>query len=95
MDGYLYFSIDIVDIYIFLLYPRVAFFFSIVNVLDCRIARKRAKRHTEGREERPMFKGQTREEWRSAVFQGSLKAEKPWEAMGISRRTYYRRKNGK
>ena len=60
---------------------------------DERKDRKNHKRRVGGREDRQATTGLNREEWRSAVFQGSLKAEKPWEAMGVSRASYYRQKN--
>mgnify|MGYP004714247295 CR=1 FL=1 len=37
--------------------------------------------------------GQSREEYNANRLEGSEKLLKPWEALGISRRTYYYRKN--
>ncbi|MFH7812588.1 MULTISPECIES: hypothetical protein [Acetobacter] len=57
-----------------------------------RLLRKRTKRQTEGRKERPHSTGQTREKWLEQTKAGSQEQAKPWEALNISRKTFYKRK---
>jgi hypothetical protein len=54
-----------------------------------RLFRKRTKRHEQGNVERPTSQGQSREAW---LADNNLSVSKPWEALNISRATYYRMK---
>lgn len=54
-----------------------------------RLLRKRTKRQTEGRKERPTSQGKARQEW---LAENNLSASKPWEVLNISRKTFYKRK---
>jgi FKBP-type peptidyl-prolyl cis-trans isomerase (trigger factor) len=57
-----------------------------------RLLRKRTKRQTEGRKERPHSTGQTREKWLEQIKASSQEQAKPWEVLNISRKTFYKRK---
>lgn len=54
-----------------------------------RLHRKRTKRHEQGNVERPTSQGQSREAWLAG---NNLSVSKPWDALNISRATYYRMK---
>jgi len=59
--------------------------------------RRRRKRRTTGeRADRPNgTTGHDRADWRAQVAAGSAAMEKPWEAAGVSRRTWYRKQAAK
>lgn len=54
-----------------------------------RLLRKRTKRHEQGNKERPTSQSKVRQEW---LAENNLSASKPWEALNISRKTFYKRK---
>ncbi|WP_342627816.1 hypothetical protein AAC691_17235 [Nguyenibacter vanlangensis] len=63
---------------------------------DEKEGRRRRKRRRDGRADRPHgTTGHDRAEWRVQVATGSAAFEKPWEAAGVSRATWYRQQAAK